>query len=88
MSRQDSSASSEVLRVAETEQRPWICPGCGHFVVRNGRDSVPEHACSVVGTVVEFVPYIDSGQAMRLRSGIARPRGQFRIRGADRPPHP
>lgn len=49
------------------EQRPWICPSCAHFIVRVGTDAIPTHACAGAGADIDFVPYIDSEQAMMIR---------------------
>ena len=49
----------------------WICPRCGHFIVRSTTpEGVPTHDCGIAGGVVEFVPYVDSAQALQIRNGI------------------
>lgn len=49
----------------------WICPRCGHFIVRSTMSKgVPSHDCGIAGGVVEFVPYVDSAQALEIRNGI------------------
>ncbi len=49
----------------------WICPRCGHFIVRSMTpEGVPIHDCGIAGAVVEFVPYVDSTQALQIRNGI------------------
>jgi hypothetical protein len=49
----------------------WICPRCGHFIVRSATpEGVPTHDCGMASDVVEFVPYVDSAQALQTRHGI------------------
>ena len=49
----------------------WICPRCGHFIVRQTMpEGVPTHDCGIAGGVVEFVPYVDSAQALQIRNDI------------------
>lgn len=48
-----------------------ICPRCGHFIVRQtAPDCSPIHDCPIAGGVVEFIPYVDSTQALQIRNGI------------------
>ena len=49
----------------------WICPRCGHFIVRQAMaEGVLSHDCALTGDVVEFVPYVDSAQALQIRNRI------------------
>ena len=49
----------------------WICPRCGHFIVRpTMAEGVPTHTCGIAGAVVEFVLYVDSAQALQIHNGI------------------
>ncbi len=50
---------------------PWICPSCAHFIVRaDGPTATPSHECKIAGESVEFVPYVDSDQALQIRNKI------------------
>lgn len=73
MNEQRSGVMGEIGQPSGEERRPWICPNCGHFIVRSGTNVIPSHACAVSGTVTNFVPYIDNAQAMTIRSGVAQP---------------
>jgi hypothetical protein len=53
------------------EDTAWICPRCGHFIARQATsEQAPTHDCGGAGRAVEFVPYVDSAQALRIRNDI------------------
>jgi len=47
---------------SDTERRPWICPTCGHFLVRP--DAITCRRCS---PAVPLVAYTGSEQADTIR---------------------
>lgn len=61
--------ASSTARDARTEL-PWICEGCGHFMVtRIGSvevDERPQHDCPVAARTVVFVPYQSSEHAAEI----------------------
>ena len=71
MNEQRSGVMGEIEQPSGEEQRPWICPSCAHFMVRVGTDDIPTHACA--GDDVDFVPYVDSEQAMTIRRSTSAP---------------
>lgn len=57
--------------MSQSEHSPWICPGCAHFIVRStGPEDAPNHDCEAASGTVDFVPYIDSTQALRIRNSV------------------
>lgn len=47
---------------------PWICPCCGHFIVRREGASSARHCCNGSTDAVELIPYIDAAQAIGIRT--------------------
>ena len=45
---------------------PWICPRCGHFVVRTTNHAA--HRCVGQSDDVDLIPYLSSEQAAAIRS--------------------
>ena len=63
----------------------WICPRCGHFIVRSTTsEGVPSHDCGVAGDAAEFVPYVDSAHALQIRNGIDSTSAGTTARGSTR----
>lgn len=66
----DSVVAASTRRDAQTEL-PWICEGCGQFVVTRTApvdiDEPPQHDCPVAARNVFFVPYQSSEQAAQIK---------------------
>lgn len=85
MPSEPSTLSSDADKEVGNDQHPWICPGCGHFIVRRGPSENPSHPCAAAGTSVEFVPYLDNEQALSIRRSIGRSSGAARPAGMGSP---
>lgn len=73
MSEQGSAVIGETEQSRGDEHRPWICPSCAHFIVRVGTGAVPTHVCEGADAEVDFVPYVDSEQALLIRRATLAP---------------
>ncbi len=66
--------ATQTRRDARTEP-PWICEGCGHFMVTRtdsvSVDEPPNHDCPVAARVVVFVPYRSSERAAGINRRLA-----------------
>lgn len=78
MSSEPSALSADADKEVGNDQHPWICPGCGQFIVRRGPSENPSHPCAAAGTSVEFVPYLDNEQALSIRRSIEALAGHVR----------
>lgn len=50
---------------------PWICPRCGHFLVRATAEYAT-HRCVGQDDDVELIPYLSSEQAEAIRRSRGR----------------
>ncbi len=54
-------------------ERPWICEGCGHFMVSrtDTPPTAPTHECSVTGCETTFTAYRSSEHAAEIERRLA-----------------
>jgi endogenous inhibitor of DNA gyrase (YacG/DUF329 family) len=65
-SKSDSIPESSGDSNDQQGKSPWICPRCGHFVVRTTTNHAA-HRCVGQSDDVDLIPYLSSEQAAAIR---------------------